>query len=248
MVENFKHTTSPKCKFNDSGYCKFGNYCRKRHFLEICPKLNCKINTCKARHPKLCKHEENCKFFKQGICAYKHVTLAKHDEQLKGLKSEIDILKSENMALIDKIRKIEILYSEELSNTERLKSEIEDLEQSIKVKVELIGKFQQEDLEKFKEKTFPCKKCNFTFESKTGFEKHLKGIQHNTDVSDNSFNEEEDDDDADEEFKEKCYFCQKIFLSYDSLDDHQSNYIRCEKCVVCYHNEFEYEKHEHCDF
>ena len=49
------------------------------------------------------------------------------------------------------------MYSEELSNTERLKSEIEDLEQSIKVKVELIGKFQQEDLEKFKEKHFLVK-------------------------------------------------------------------------------------------
>ena len=129
MVENVKHTTNPKCKFNDLGYCKFGNYCRKRHFKDICQKFNCKTNICKARHPKLCKHEENCKFFKQGICAYKHTTLADHKEKFKALENEIRKLKNANIALIDKNKEVEKSLAESLSATERLKSEIIDLEE-----------------------------------------------------------------------------------------------------------------------
>ena len=114
----------------------------------------------------------------------------------------------------------------------------ENLKEQNKKKQSAYGN-QSKDIE------YPCEKCNFTFESRSGYEKHLQGIQHNTGVRNDSFVEE--DEEEEEQFKEKCYFCKKTFLSYDNLDDHQSNYIRCEKCVICYHNEFEYEKHEHCD-
>ena len=73
------------------------------------------------------------------------------------------------------------------------------------------------------------------------------GIQHNILVKhefEYSFSDEEDDDD---DFSEKCSLCKIIFTIFDSLDDHQSNYIRCEKCAVCYHNEFEFRKHENCE-
>ena len=55
------------------------------------------------------------------------------------------------------------------------------------------------------------------------------GIQHNILVKhefEYSFSDEEDDDD---DFSEKCSLCKIIFTTFDSLDDHQSNYIRCEK-------------------
>ena len=99
MEGNFKHMRILKCKFNDSGYCKFGSHCRKRHFVNICPNFNCKTSDCQARHPKHCKHEEKCKFFKQGICAYKHDIFANHGKQLKYLENENKILKEENTIL-----------------------------------------------------------------------------------------------------------------------------------------------------
>ena len=85
-----------KCKFNDSGYCKFGSHCRQKHFVKICPNLNCKTSDCQARHPKPCKYEKNCKFFGQVICAYSHDTLVNYGKQLKSLESENKILKEEN--------------------------------------------------------------------------------------------------------------------------------------------------------
>ena len=135
------------------------------------------------------------------------------------------------------IKTTQILYT---SKIEELNILNDDLKKEINKKHSTVSN-------QSKEKEYPCEKCNFTFESKTGYEKHLQGIQHNTVLSDSDNSSDEEQDDDDDSFRGKCYFCHKIFPSYDSLDDHQSNYIRCEKCVVCYHNEFEYEKHENCE-
>ena len=151
MEGNFKHMRILKCKFNDSGYCKFGSHCRKRHFFNICPNVICKTSDCQARHPKRCKHEEKCKFFKQGICAYKHDTLVNHGEKVNSLENENKRLKEENTILKHKI-------NQEVSITEKLKSEIHDLNQAIKMKNELIDKLQLKDSEKA---SVPSKKANY---------------------------------------------------------------------------------------
>ena len=322
MVEDIKHTTIPKCKFNDSGYCKFGNRCRKRHFIKICTIFKCKTSNCKARHPKLCKHEENCKFFKHGICAYRHETLDKHDDKFKALESEIKILKNENTVLKHKITEVEKSFIEELSSTEKLKSQIKDLENSIKIKTAMIEKLQQEDLEKASlidilsekiennekmelknecpkchkliipgqsiedhilsvhnakctkcEKAFvslpklekhmkfdhvldetkiPCKKCNFVFLSVSDFDKHLSGHEHNQVKKSIIECEESDDDnddfyDDDEFYIDTCNYCGLIVNLFEELDHHHSNYLRCESCEVCFHNEFQFQKHETCE-
>ena len=63
----------PVCKHNQSGYCKHGTLCHKRHENEICPKNNiCNDMSCEMRHPKRCKYFEinnRCKFEN---CAYAH--------------------------------------------------------------------------------------------------------------------------------------------------------------------------------
>ena len=38
--------------FNNSGYCKFKETCRKRHIKEICQVTNCVKHMCVNRHPK----------------------------------------------------------------------------------------------------------------------------------------------------------------------------------------------------
>ena len=154
MKENVKHIMILKCNFNDSGYCKFGSHCRKRHFVNICPNLNCKTSDCQARHPKRCKYEENCKFFYQGICAYKHDTLVNHGDQIKSLENENKILKEENTILKQKI-------NEEVSITEKLKSEISDLNKAIKIKIELIDRLQLKDSEKTSVIEVPSKKFEY---------------------------------------------------------------------------------------
>ena len=97
------------------------------------------------------------------------------------------------------------------------------------------------------EKKYPCEKCNFVFKSSEKFQTHLSGLQHNRlEKHDDSDSEYEDDSD-DEDYVDNCSFCGKVLRSYEETDDHQSNYIRCEKCNVCFHNEFQWDDHVKCD-
>ena len=61
------------CKFNQKGFCKFGDECRKRHIKEICANRDCKDELCLQRHPQLCRYfvfNQSCRF-KDG-CAFEH--------------------------------------------------------------------------------------------------------------------------------------------------------------------------------
>ena len=148
-------------------------------------------------------------------------------------------------------------YEEEI---EQLRIEIKGLKDLLTLKEAVIEKLKNTNesmsvkvfehktiIDEEQEKTFPCEKCNFTFDSNLDFEKHLQGIQHNIPVKDDleySFSDEEEDD----SFREMCCLCKKVFTNFENLDDHQSNYIRCDKCAICYHNEFEFKKHENCEY
>ena len=55
------------------------------------------------------------------------------------------------------------------------------------------------------------------------------------------------DSDDDEEHVDQFRQCGKVLKSYEETDDHQSNYLHCEECKVCFHNEFQWDEHENCD-
>ena len=93
MVDGSKHTKIPRCKFYNSGFCKFREQCRERHFSSVCQVPNCNQD-CQARHPRLCKLESYCKFFQKGICAYKHV-ISTNDNKLEDLEKELNCLRKE---------------------------------------------------------------------------------------------------------------------------------------------------------
>ena len=77
-----------KCSFFDTGYCKYGEKCKFKHFLIKCEISECENVNCSFRHPKPCKHRKKCKYFSKGICSYEHDTLAHDDAQeLKAHKS-----------------------------------------------------------------------------------------------------------------------------------------------------------------
>ena len=105
----------PKCVFNDTGYCKYGDYCRKMHYKYVCNIQNCNGN-CKSRHPKSCKDGQNCRFFSKKVCAYKHVTLASNDEENHDLKKQLKSLKMENENNISKVKRLEEELKTEQAN------------------------------------------------------------------------------------------------------------------------------------
>ena len=76
-----------KCLFNDRGFCKFKEGCRKQHFSSICPrpKENCDEN-CLDRHPKQCKFKDGCKFLKKKVCAFSHASVAQDDKTIELIK------------------------------------------------------------------------------------------------------------------------------------------------------------------
>ena len=88
-----------------------------------------------------------------------------------------------------------------------------------------------------------CQNCEFLFPTQKEYEKHLNGLQHNATKK----TMESEDSDSDDEYIDICGLCGIILHSYEEVDDHQSNYLRCEECFVCFHNEFQWNKHENCD-
>ena len=96
--------------------------------------------------------------------------------------------------------------------------------------------------------SFPCEKCNFVFETIKKFILHLSGMQHNA-VKKIEESEYEDDDSNsdDEEYIDNCNYCKIELNSYEATIEHQSDYLRCEQCEVCFHNEFQWDDHEECE-
>ena len=62
------------CKYNQTGFCKFREQCKKPHDNQACENTDCRKENCTRRHPKVCKHFDTkgkCRY-KEG-CAYQHV-------------------------------------------------------------------------------------------------------------------------------------------------------------------------------
>ena len=82
------------CKHFKTGFCKFGELCRKHHVKKICTKENCKGKNCSERHPKVCRYfnsNEACKF--GATCSYLHV-INKEKGDICQLTSKVHELES----------------------------------------------------------------------------------------------------------------------------------------------------------
>ena len=118
----FDIRNNPKCLFNDTGFCKFCEQCRRQHYKTVCLIQNCD-KKCKSRHPKPCRFKQKCKFFAQNICAFKHATSAWDDaEGIATLKKEIESLKLENETKLSKLVSLE----EEVKSLKFIKSTSEE--------------------------------------------------------------------------------------------------------------------------
>ena len=125
MVDGSKHTKIPRCKFYNSGFCKFREQCRERHFSSVCQVPNCNQD-CQAKHPRLCKLESYCKFCKKGICAYKHV-IPTNDNKLEDLVKKLNCLRKEIQNLTEqnkqKQKQIEKKSTEKAERIKKLSDE-----------------------------------------------------------------------------------------------------------------------------
>ena len=127
------------CKFNQTGFCKFGQTCCKMHVNEMCNTPNCDKHMCFNRHPKMCKYFSQNGHCKRGqICAYSHIksdTYVKVEETEKEvnlLKSDIEllkanILKSENHLLRDAVQNLKEIVTSNSNHIEGLKEEIRNM-------------------------------------------------------------------------------------------------------------------------
>ena len=117
-----------KCSYFNSGYCKFTrkeNGCKYYHPTEACTKTKCNNKSCDKRHPKKCRHGDQCRF--RTRCLYKHFNndqgtdivcaegSVKHiTEEISKLRSEISTLKKENDVKINKLVKVHLKELEDL--------------------------------------------------------------------------------------------------------------------------------------
>ena len=78
-----KEEVGKKCKYFNSGHCKYKSECKFSHPKEICKAYlegrKCNQKTCLSRHPKACKWSQGRSGCTRQNCDYLHVTLALDD-------------------------------------------------------------------------------------------------------------------------------------------------------------------------
>ena len=144
------------CKFNQSGFCKYQEQCRKQHVMDICPTPMCNNLSCLLRHPKVCKYFlsfRRCKF--GDLCAFLHGPDKQTDAEISELEQEIQHVKAKIsevdtiLAQLDKIEgRISDVEKSNLKNCEEFKevmkifnmktSQIEDVQKTVDQKISQI--------------------------------------------------------------------------------------------------------------
>ena len=145
------------CRHFQTGFCKFGEFCRKHHVKVICSKEKCNGKDCNERHPKTCKYfnsNQVCKFGK--TCSYLHVTLKEKGDifQLTRKVNQLESLIKSMSQQIDKlIIELKVVKSKKEINTNDISSE----------------------------KEIKCDLCEYTASTNTVLQRHVT-IKHKKDV------------------------------------------------------------------
>ena len=101
------------CVYQHYGHCKFGTMCRKKHESETCSIFLCSQDTCRKRHPKVCRYFTlfgACKF--RDNCSFLHLTppairLSKLEEEIKHLQGLIASISEEVIGINTKAAALE---------------------------------------------------------------------------------------------------------------------------------------------
>ena len=120
------------CRFNQFGYCKFGNSCFRKHVNSICENVRCFKPDCELRHPKKCRYIFQFSYCKFGeYCKFKHEDIRNDgiDKEIEKLRLEIDklgkVIETKENEIKNKDIEIRKLL---LADTGKLKKKVEDYE------------------------------------------------------------------------------------------------------------------------
>jgi hypothetical protein len=209
------------CKYYQTGFCKYRNYCKNKHVKDECEINDCGDKTCPKRHPKECRKfiiNGKCKFNQE--CSYKHsekhvltyqnkvneavanVTM-KHEKDVNDLKEEVNELKLALKLMEDQIKNMEFKFQSIIQNSETAQEVeiIEDVDLQKNVTPEPINKVGK-DMDNRESEGLICDICSNKFKTEKTLNKHTntKHPGHKT-----------------------CGDCGKKFSSTKDLENHQNN-------------------------
>ena len=220
------------CKYNQTGFCKFRDHCRKKHENETCEgeQSNCNQQNCNKRHPKVCRNfntTRKCRF--KDDCVYLHVEkensnnkseinetstkiMRKHENEIVLINAKMDKLKEIVLDMGDKIKSMEI----------KLKgfNKIDALTQDNDVHIIEDDDTEKESV-KLDDKWMYCDMCPYKCKKQKTFEKHTQNQHKN--------------------FK-KCENCGKNYDNAEILTEHmikehteihaENQDVLCAKCTM----------------
>ena len=231
-----------KCKYFNSGYCKYQDRCKLLHPKENCD-YKCKIKNCMKRHIKPCRYQTNCRYKEN--CAYKHKKeISPNTEEIVSLKKTMKVLldyKSESEAKIkhleEELKAIKSKKGKEnvvdMCKTERLLVDFEKL----KSEFQLLKLCQRNQINKNVEKDnqdtslndLKCNICNLTFKTGTGLKVHTD-LEHPTQVS---------------EAELKCKHCVITCSDLNVMKKHilREHKFKCTQCTEAFKEECKLKTH-----
>ena len=120
------------CRYNQFGYCKFAQACRKYHVDDLCVDSACDLSICMKRHPVECRYFRNYKRCKFSLCKFSHEI--NDDEKLKELNEKVDriedVLKDKTeielkiKEIDEKLKELDKLETSVIKKTEALENVI----------------------------------------------------------------------------------------------------------------------------
>ena len=201
MDEHVRQGESQVCKHHQTGYCRYGNQCKKHHNNNLCKEKVCRDSECKERHPKSCRYLKDhgrCIFTN---CAYAHKETENNNKvggleiELKNLKEELAELRCSMSAMMNKMWNIEqdayrnIAKPQEKQETARQKDGFKCDQCDFNCSREVTLKKHNNTMhpvpvtQEYKDKgnNFKCDLCDDKFETRIDFnnhiEEHLKEIR-----------------------------------------------------------------------
>ena len=221
------------CKFNQTGFCKFKQLCKKEHVKEICQnQSDCKNEMCTLRHPKICRH-----FSRDGSCRHHNRCAYMHTEKIKESDAQQKLNEILAMALTTQIKELAEMRNEMIE----LKLKVQHLENNNQIKD--VNKVNNEQKNTLKEadnvqlnqvkEIYQCDKCEYKCEKNITLIKH-KNTKHTG------------------KDKFHCDQCNYSCPSKRSLKKHMSHkheglnkkaFMQCVKCDKTFQNKTELETH-----
>lgn len=165
------------CFHNNVGYCKFREECHYQHFHVICSERVCRKSQCKARHPRLCRKGNTCKFLKKNICAFRHNNLKEDTSDEQNVSRKISIFEEEIRNLKHEIFELKNCIEKKQSELEAT-SERQDTKEIIIGGLKSYIKELEEENKKLKRNTLKvmgkkCDVCDFTCSIDSELECHF---------------------------------------------------------------------------